>query len=479
MFKLINLIKISSTTLLGILLASALASKPASANNALTVTIEAPGVQSTLAPSGTYVVDFNDQVGTAGFTKTNDSTTYTYGGDLTIKSRDQWGGASGSKYITQASNKNSFNVNINQDQKYFGFWWSAGDPSNKIIFKNDGQDVAIFETKDLTSFINSSAISNATRAAYKGNPNCASGSPTPTPCGSNTGHKAEPFAYVNVYFNDEAYDEVVIQTLTVGGAKFESDNHTFSTVKPPVSGVNVPQLATAMPDLFSTSEDSGTTGNVISNDLGVNLSVIKVNDVTTNVGKQVTLASGALVTLNSNGTFTYNPNSKFESLNPNETATDTFSYTIRDNQNNNSTATVSMTIDGAADNPEAANDSASTDENTVTWISVLQNDSDPNTPKENLTITNIGNQSIAVNGRVTLGSGATIELFEITDSSKHSTQGKYILKYDPTPSASLNSLNNGQSSIDTFTYTVSDPQGNVDQATVSNTVSGITDSVPD
>jgi hypothetical protein len=479
MFKLINLIKISSTTLLGILLTSVLASKPASANNALTVTIEAPGVQSTLAPSGTYVVDFNNQSGTAGFNKTNGTATYTYGGDLAIKSQDQWGGANGSKYITQNNGKTSFNVKTNQDQKYFGFWWSAGDAANKIIFKNDGQDVAIFETKDLTSFINSSAISNTVRAAYKGNPNCASGSPTPTPCGSSTGHKAEPFAYVNVYFNDEAYDEVVIQTLTTTGAKFESDNHTFSTVKPPVTGVNVPQLATAMPDLLSTSEDSGTSGNVITNDLGVNLSVTKVNDVTTNVGNQVTLASGALVTLNSNGTFTYNPNSKFESLNPNQTATDTFSYTVRDNQNNISTATVSMTINGAADNPEAANDSVSTDEDTVIWISVLQNDSDPNTAKANLTITEIDNQSIAVNGRVSLGSGATIELLEVTDSSKHSTQGKYILKYDPKPSASLNSLNDGENRINEFTYTVSDPQGNIGQATVSNTVSGITDTIPD
>ncbi len=234
-----------------------------------------------------------------------------------------------------------------------------------------------------------------------------------------------------------------------------------------------------MADLLSTSEDNGTTGNVMSNDSGEGISVTKVNGDATNVGSQVTLPSGALVKLNSNGTFTYNPNSKFEALNPGQTATDTFSYTIKDNQNNVSSATVTMTIDGAADNPVAVDDARKTDEDSTKWIPVLMNDSDPNTAREDLTITKIGGSAISIGSPVRISSGATIELFEITDSSKHSTQGKYTLKYDPTTSASLNSLNDGQNQVDTFTYTVSDPEGNTDQGNVSVTVDGITDTVPD
>ncbi len=477
MLKLINSIKFSSTVLLGILMASALVSKPASANNALTVTIEAPTIQTAQSKTNTYVVDFNAQSGTAGFTKTSGNINYVYGGDLTILNADQWGGANKTKYITQSKNVSSFDVKVNQDQRYFGFWWSAGDSANKIIFKNNGEEVAVFQTKDLVGFINSRPT--AERALYYGNPNC----PTVgvAPCGSNTGHKAEPFAYVNVHFNNEVYDEVVIQTLS--SSKFESDNHTFSAQSQTVTGVNVPQSASAANDLISTSEDNSTTDNVLTNDSGVNLSVLGVNlsvaqlnsKVATNVGNQVTLASGALVTLNSNGTFTYNPNSKFESLNPNQTAADTFSYTIKDNQNNVSTATVSMTINGAADNPEAMNDTSTTDEDTVKWIPVLMNDSDPNTAKQDLTITKINNTVVSGNNSITLNSGAKVQVWEISDSSKHSTQGKYILKYDPTSSSSLNALNNGNTGTDTFTYTVSDPQGNSGQGSVTMTVDGITD----
>lgn len=484
MLKFINLIKLTSTGLLGILMASSLASKPASANNALTVTIEAPQIQTAQSKTNTYVVDFDDRSGTTGFIKTNGTgaaaTTYTYGGNLTILNADQWGGASKTKYITQSQNISSFNVKVNQDQRYFGFWWSAGDSANKIIFKNDGQEVAVFETKDLVGFINTRP--SAERALYYGNPNC----PTVgvAPCGNNTGHKNEPFAYVNVHFNNEVYDEVVIQTLT--SSKFESDNHTFSAQNQTVTGVNVPQSASAVADPFSISEDgdsSNITRNVISNDSGVNLSVLGVNlsanqltsKAVTNVGSQVTLASGAKVTLNSNGTFTYNPNGKFEDLNPGQTRLDTFSYTIKDNQNNISTAIVTMTIEGAADNPVAVNDSSNTDEDTIKWIPVLMNDSDPNTARQDLTITKINNTVVSGNTAITLNSGATVEVWQITDSSKHSTQGKYILKYDPRPSSSLNALNTGSTGTDTFTYTVSDPQGNTGQGSVTVTVDGITD----
>ncbi|MFM2311896.1 MAG: hypothetical protein RLZZ04_1172 [Cyanobacteriota bacterium] len=469
MLKFINLIKLTSTSLLGILMVSTLASKPASANNALTVTIEAAKIQTAQSKTAAYTVDFNTQSGTAGFTKTNgtpNSPNYVYGGDLIIKTQDQWGGANATKYITQSKDVSSFNVKVNQDQKYFGFWWSAGDNANKIIFKNDGEEVAVFQTKDLVGFINSRPT--AEKTLYYGNPNC----PTPgvAPCGSNTGHKAEPFAYVNVYFNSQAYDEIVIQTLS--GSKFESDNHTFSAQIQAVAGETVPQLASAANDLVSTSEDSSTTDNVLTNDSGTSLSVLGVNlsptqlnsKVATNVGTQVTLASGALVKLNSNGTFTYNPNSKFEYLNPSQTATDTFSYTIKDNQNNISTATVTMTINGAADAPDAVNDSLSTDEDTSTTGNVKTNDTDPN--GDSLTVTMVNGLATNVGKSVPTQKGGLVKL---------NSDGTFTYN----PNKMFESLNDGQINADTFSYTIDDGHGNTDTATVTMTIKGVTDPIPD
>jgi hypothetical protein len=198
--------------------------------NGITVSIEAPKIQTTQLPNSSqyFVVDFNDQAtGTAGFNKTNNGNTYKYSSDLDIRTANEWGGAGGSKFITQANKATirSYNIKIDQDQKYFGFWWSAGDPFNQITFKKDGNEVAVFKTKDLVDFINSSGVSNKT--AYYGNPAYS---------GSNTGHKNEPFSFVNIFFNDQKFDEIVVATQTAGGSAFESDNHTFSAMKQSIRG---------------------------------------------------------------------------------------------------------------------------------------------------------------------------------------------------------------------------------------------------
>jgi hypothetical protein len=136
------------------------------------VTIENAGVQTSQLPNPDkyFVVDFETQNGTNSFSSTNASTTYSYSNDLEVKAANQWGGANGSKFITQAELESirSYKINVNQDQKYFGFWWSAGDPYNKITFKNNGKTVAIFKTVDLVDFINQADNINA--SDYYGNP---------------------------------------------------------------------------------------------------------------------------------------------------------------------------------------------------------------------------------------------------------------------------------------------------------------------
>ncbi len=203
----------------------------ANSAQAFTVTIEAPTIQSTQLTNDLFTVNFNDQtLGEVGFNLTNNDTTYTYGSDLRIDNHNQWGGANESKFITNAAGQGSYTVAINQDQKYFGFWWSAGDSYNKITFKNDGEEVAVFRTSDLVDFINSSGISNTLE--YYGNPNSSY-------VNFNGGHKNEPYAFVNVFFDSEAYDEIVVETMTDNGAAFESDNHAYSATKQDIRGTVV------------------------------------------------------------------------------------------------------------------------------------------------------------------------------------------------------------------------------------------------
>ena len=227
----------------------------------ITVTIEAPTIQTPQLPNEDeyFVVNFENQNGTNSFSVTNDETTYDYSNDLEVKAANQWGGAQGSKFITQKvlQSIRSYSLNVSEDQKYFGFWWSAGDAYNKITFKNDGAEIASFKTEDLVNFINDSGVVDT--EAYQGNPAYN---------GENTGHLNEPFAFVNVFFgNDFAYDEVVVATLTEGGSAFESDNHTFSAIPQDIRGEVVQNNApVANEDSATTPILSTITIDVLAND---------------------------------------------------------------------------------------------------------------------------------------------------------------------------------------------------------------------
>ena len=230
----------------------------------ITVTIEAPEIQNTLLPDASqyYVIDFEEQNGTNAFSKTNNGTTYSYSNDLQIKDASQHGGAYSSKFIVQNQSElgeflPSFKLNVSEDQKYFGFWWSAGDSYNRITFKNDGEEVATFSTANLVEFIENSGT--VTTANYLGNPNYQ---------GEETSHLTEPFSFVNVFFNDgSVYDEILINSLH-GGAAFESDNHTFSATEQSIRGEVILNNAPIANDDNANTNIYGTvTIDVLANDI--------------------------------------------------------------------------------------------------------------------------------------------------------------------------------------------------------------------
>jgi VCBS repeat-containing protein len=113
------------------------------------------------------------------------------------------------------------------------------------------------------------------------------------------------------------------------------------------------QKTNAIEDNFNTDEDTALAGNVISNDTGANLTITQVNGQA-NINNQVTLTSGAQLSLNADGTFSYDPNSQFDSLDPGESNTDSFTYTISDGTETD-TATVTITINGVSESEATPN----------------------------------------------------------------------------------------------------------------------------
>lgn len=107
--------------------------------------------------------------------------------------------------------------------------------------------------------------------------------------------------------------------------------------------------------------------------------------------------------------------------------------------------------------PVAMDDTATTTEDLPVIINVLGNDKDADGDALTVTLDSLTSASGAA---LTLNDDGTIS-------------------YDPTRSAALGRLNDGESETDTFTYTITDAHGATSTATVSVAVSGVTDAVED
>ena len=159
-----------------------------------------------------------------------------------------------------------------------------------------------------------------------------------------------------------------------------------------------------------------------------------------------------LVTDNGDGTFSYDPNGAFESLAVGETATDTFTYTVTDNNGASTTNTVTITIIGTNDAPIAGPaivTSASEDVAIIT-VALLANSSD------------IDNGAIlSVTNLTGLGMGITFN-------------GIQTLLIDPT-AAGYQSLAMGETEVLVVTYDVTDEHGATAPRTATITIIGTND----
>ena len=180
-------------------------------------------------------------------------------------------------------------------------------------------------------------------------------------------------------------------------------------------------------DAAATPEDTAAEIAVLANDTDPNGDTLSVSGVTVP-------AHGTAV-VNSNGRITYTP-----AINYN--GPDSFEYTIGDGHAGADTATVTVTVTAANDGPVAANDTATTDEDALTAIAVLANDTDLD--------------------------GDTLSVLNVSGASSGTTaiDAEGTITYRPAPNS------NG---TDNFSYTIRDGHGGTATATVSVTVTAVND----
>ncbi len=219
-----------------------------------------------------------------------------------------------------------------------------------------------------------------------------------------------------------------------------------TTVTVTVTGVD--DAPTAGDDSGATDEDTATDGNLFTNDTdhdpGDSFSLTTFD---------ATSDKGAIVTVDTNGDYTYDPSgaAELQTLAHGETTTDTFTYTIEDEQGNTTVGEVTITISGVNDESTAVHDTAWTNKDVSVVGNVLDNDTDPD----------INDTLVVTTSDTTSAKGAAVTV---------NSDGSFT--YDPTPSATLQALTPGTETTDTFTYTMDDGHGNTQTATVTVTVSG-------
>jgi large repetitive protein len=196
-----------------------------------------------------------------------------------------------------------------------------------------------------------------------------------------------------------------------------------ATVTVTVGAVNDPPVATD--DATSTDEDTPVTVSILANDSDLDGDPLTVTAAT---------APNGTVVINADGTIRYTPNANFNGV-------ETITYTVSDGKGGFDTATVTVIVRPVNDAPVAANDTATTPEDTPVTLNILGNDRD-------------------------------VDGDELTITAAASPNGTVVVNQDGTITFSPNANFNGPTTI---TYTISDGKGGTSTATVTLTVTSVND----
>jgi len=237
----------------------------------------------------------------------------------------------------------------------------------------------------------------------------------------------------SVAFADETQGTIVTDTF-----KYIATDNNGAFVEGTVTvAVNINSSPEAAVDTVEVKENASVTISALSNDSDID-------------GHTITLLSydaalNGQLTDNNDDTWNYSPNGQFDNLKKGETATESFTYTIADELGAQSSAQVTITIVGVNTLPVSVEDTATTTKSETVQVDVLANDTDED--GDVLTVSSFNADNIK---------GA------VTDN------GNGTLTYDP--AGKFDSLYSGESTTETFTYTVSDGE----QQVTTNVVMTIT-----
>ncbi|WP_280155226.1 VCBS domain-containing protein [Piscinibacter sp. XHJ-5] len=262
-------------------------------------------------------------------------------------------------------------------------------------------------------------------------------------------------------------------SLTVTATAAESANGSSasasSTLNLFVYGVN--NAPTAVADSASVSEDAtlAPVTGLLANDTDPEngtLFVSGVNGSAANVGTTISGSNGT-IQIEADGSYVYTPNAATQTLRVGQTLTDTFTYTMKDSGGLVSTATLTITIQGANDAPVGVADSGSLAENatltTTAAAGVLANDTDIDSgDTRTVSAVSFGATTGSV-GSAIVGTYGTLTLF---------ADGHYSYAANR-PAA--DALATGQTATEAFAYTVRDAAGATSTATVTFTITGTND----
>ncbi len=257
--------------------------------------------------------------------------------------------------------------------------------------------------------------------------------------------------------------------------------------------VNDQSVAIEAGGLNNATAGSSASGNVLSNDLDVDAgdtkSVIGVSFGATStaigsVGAAVFGNYGSIVLAN-DGSYTYtvdNNSAAVQALRTtNDTLTEVFTYTMEDTAGATSTATVTITIRGANDDPQAQSDTHIADEaggvaNGTSGVNptgnVLSNDADVDSVSygETKTVTGVSAGVVA-----SAAGSVAVNVTGAYGSITIAADGSYTYTVDNTNATVQALRTNGQTLTDVFTYTVSDTAGAQSTTQVSITIRGAND----
>ena len=207
----------------------------------------------------------------------------------------------------------------------------------------------------------------------------------------------------------------------INGDVFLGDSSGGVADEPGADGAMVTSISFVGEDEIEQEKDVSEAGTIIAGDYGD-------------------------LTIKSDGTYDYQLNQAGQeaiiALDGQETIEDQFTYVLTDGDTDTDPATLTITLDGRNDPPDAVNDEATTNEDTPVDITVLTNDSDPD--------------------------GDPLDVTVATDPAN----GSVVINEDNTLTYTPDENFNGE---DTFEYTISDGKGGTDTATVSITVNPAVD----